>query len=345
VPSFDTPINSISGFNSALSARISQPLLQLQRIGLIIEQHRIEQEMAAQRLRSQKQGVVKEVKEQYYDLLKTQSALEANEESMAFYSELSRLVHRYVQQNVALAYEAMETDARLARSEFDARKERDALATQSERLNATLGRDPRTRFRVTGVSKVPQLEPTPAAAESTALSQRPEMQEAQLKLSHAETGYQISRSGNLPELNLSMRYSRLFNVDLIPDEEWAVGLELRWEFYDWGRRSQDLAARNAAVAQARNQVRDAEAQVLVEVDARLRELEQAQALVPVTELTVKAAREKLRVLGNQYREQSALLKDLLQAESELADAHEENQRAVLSLWTAQANLDKALGED
>jgi outer membrane protein TolC len=63
--------------------------------------------MAAQRLRSQKQGVVKEVKEQYYDLLKTQSALEANEESMAFYSELSRLVHRYVQQNVALAYEAM----------------------------------------------------------------------------------------------------------------------------------------------------------------------------------------------------------------------------------------------
>ena len=84
---------------------------------------------------------------------------------------------------------------------------------------------------------------------------------------------------------------------------------------------------------------------MIEVDARIRELEEAGELVKVTALTQAAAREKLRVLTNQYRERTALLKDVLQAESELTDANNEHQQAVLSVWTARAHLDKALGED
>ena len=50
------------------------------------------------------------------------------------------------------------------------------------------------------------------------------------------------------------------------------------------------------------------------------------------------------MLTNQYKEKAALLKDVLQAESELAEANTQFQDAILSAWTAQAQLDKAMGQ-
>ena len=82
----------------------------------------------------------------------------------------------------------------------------------------------------------------------------------------------------------------------------------------------------------------------IEVDSRIRELEEAQEMVKVTEISQAAATEKLRVLTNQYKQQAALLKDVLQAESELAQANAEHADAILSAWNAQAQLEKALGQ-
>ena len=142
-----------------------------------------------------------------------------------------------------------------------------------------------------------------------------------------------------------MRYSRLGNVSFIPSEVWTVGLEFRWEFYDWGRKSTQLDQHQASVRQARNDIREAEYQVLVEVDSHLRQLEEARAYIGVTELMQAASREKLRVVMNQYRERAVLLTDVLQSESELADANSDFQKALLALFTAKAQLDKTLGID
>ena len=141
-----------------------------------------------------------------------------------------------------------------------------------------------------------------------------------------------------------MRYARIFNAELIPGESWTVGLELRWDVFDWGRKNQNLKKKGADISQAHNDILDAESQVRIEVESRIRQVEEAREYVKVTEISQAAAREKLRVLMNQYRQRSVLLTDVLQAESQLADANNEYQQAVLSLWTAQAQLDKALGE-
>jgi outer membrane protein TolC len=48
---------------------------------------------------------------------------------------------------------------------------------------------------------------------------------------------------------------------------------------------------------------------------------------------------------NQYRQQAVLLKDLLEAQAGLAHANDQYQQALLGLWTAKADFEKALGED
>ena len=345
IPNVDTTIGSIDGFFATAAIGISQPLLQLHRTGLLVDQAVFEDSISGQGLRNRIQDVVKSVKSQYYEILKTENTLRATNASIAFYRELVKLVDNYVKQQVAQEYELLDTQARLARAEHSARSQNNALITQKERLNNLMGRDPKTLFRVSEEPPAARAGyPSMADAESIAIAQRPDVQEKILKLRQAETGARITKADYIPSLNLVMQLTQLFNVDFIPQTNWIVGLQLRWDIYDWGRKSNDLTKKKADIAQAANDLDDTRAQVAIEVDSRIRELEEAQEMVKVTEISQAAATEKLRVLTNQYKQQSALLKDVLQAESELAQANAEHADAVLSAWNAQAQLEKALGQ-
>ena len=182
-------------------------------------------------------------------------------------------------------------------------------------------------------------------AKKAAVDQRPETNEAQLKLQHAQYGYRIERSRYWPDIGLRLRYSRLFNTQFIPDELSAIELTARWEFFDWGRKSHELEEKNYAVNQARNQIWEARSRVLTDVNSSVRKLDDARDLVKVTQLTVAATKEKSRVLMNQYRQKTALLDDVLKAQSQWVDAVTEHANAQLSVWTAQAALARAMGEE
>jgi outer membrane protein len=345
IPANTTRLGSESGTSTVVTATLSQPLIQLYRTGLEVDQHQLMLSMSEQLLRAERQGVVKQVKQQYYEILKTQSSLAATQEEIAFLRELFGLVHRYVEEKTALLYQELEVRSRLARTEHKARSERNLLLTQMQRLNGLMGRDVRTPFRVANADAVDTKAMDRADAEAQALARRPEIEQARLKLEHAQYGYRIKKAEYLPDLNFVMNYSRLENVDLIPNQVWTVGLQMRWDIYDWGRKSSQLGEKTAGIMEARNDIRSAEAQILTEVDSDLRQLTEAKEYVTVTEFAQTAAREKLRVLMNQYREKTALLSDVLQAESQLADANSEYQKALLSLFDAKAQLDKALGEE
>lgn len=345
VPKEDVSIDAKSDFTTIASASIQQPLTELYRIGLSIDQKMVMEEVADQQLRSHRHAIVKDVKKAYYDILKTQNSLTSTEESIAFYRELDQLLERYLKEQTVLKYQVLEVDSRLAIAEHKAFRERNELPSQQEKLNNLLARDITQPFSVVSVGVENTPIPTQKDVETIALGQRPEIKEAQLKLKHAEYGYKIKKSEYLPDVDLQFRYTRLYNTEFIPEKESAIGLTARWEFYDWGRKSQDLSKKSYSIRQARNEIREAESQILIEVNESLRQLEDAQNLIPVTSLTQTAAREKLRVLMNQYRVQQALLDDVLKAETELTDANTAHNNALLSVWTKQAELQKAMGSE
>lgn len=345
VPAEDVAITSNEDFTTVVSASVKQPLSDLYRIGLTIDQFEINEDIADQDLRSRRQAIIRDVKKAYYDILKTQNELNSSEASITFYHELDQLVDRYYQEQTVLRYETMEVKSRLARAEHDAFKQRNQLDTLKERLNNLLGRDIATRYSVATVGVDPLAVPLRSEAESAAIEQRPEVSAARLKQKHAEYGYRITKSEYIPQIDLQYRYTRLYNTEFIPDKESAIGLTARWEFFDWGRKSQDLSKKSLAIQQARNEIEEAKSQVIIEVNHRMRELDDARNLVSVTAITRQAQQEKLRVLMNQFRQQAVLLDDVLKAEHELTSANTEHHNAQLSVWTAQSELQKAMGEE
>lgn len=343
VPTEEVNIIAQQGFTTILSAGVKQPLSQLYRIGLSIDQLELMQEITGEQLRARTQEIVKQVKENYYSILKTQYSLQANEQRTIFLQALQDLVDSYYQQQTVLKYQTMEVQAKLARSRHEAFRDKNELLTKQEKLNALLGRDVMTRFSVSAIDESQTLLPDLTEIESVSLLQRPEIRETQLKLQHAKYAYQIKQAEYIPDIDLEIRYSRLFGTEFIPDQESVVALRMKWEFYDWGKKSQDLSKKRYAIQQSNNQIQETEARIVIEVNERYRQLQDARDLQQVSELLQTANQEKLRVLMNQYRQQQVLLDDVLRAEADLADANKQYHQALLSAWSARAALDKAMG--
>jgi outer membrane protein TolC len=184
-----------------------------------------------------------------------------------------------------------------------------------------------------------------AEARRKALDQRPEVREANLKIKQAQLDVRAQRAEYIPNVSLSFNYLSPFNIEFIPKNIMSVGVMVNWDIWDWGRKKKELAEKTLTVKQADLSQREAEQQILVEVGARFRKLAETRSLVEVDELARQTEEEKLRVVMNQYRQNAALLKDTLQQEAAVANANAQYRDALLSFWTAKADLERALGEE
>jgi outer membrane protein len=124
-----------------------------------------------------------------------------------------------------------------------------------------------------------------------------------------------------------------------------VGVTVSWEVFDWGRKKHELAEKDLAIRQARNAVRDAESGVLIEVNEKYNRLRQARQLFAVVQMEREAATENVRVLTNRYGAQMSLLKDVLQAQSQLEQVTNQGRQALLNFRMAKADFETAIGED
>jgi len=345
VPATDTRIHTPLRPTFYGLTQFSQQLSQQYKIGLKIKQAKLAKLVDEQKLRAQKQSVTSQVKQAYYALLRTQSALASSEENLKFDRELDRTTEQYVAEKTALKSDSMDVKAKIAQEEYNNLMLRDSLASQKEQLNDFLGRDIRTDFAVAEVSEATVVETNLDAAQAQALSARPELSEARLTVRQAELNRRITKTQYIPDVSLAVNNLSLANVNLLPSNVTAAGVLVSWDPLDWGRRRHELAAASKTIEQSKNSANETEAQILVEVGAKFRKLGETRALLRATALQRDAEREKLRVVMNQFEQKAALLKDVLQQKMSLESVTNQHNQALLSFWTAKADFEKSLGEE
>ena len=106
-----------------------------------------------------------------------------------------------------------------------------------------------------------------------------------------------------------------------------------------------MAEKSRTVQQARNGSNETEAQVDVEVGMKYRKWQQSALLLKATRTGNEAAVEQFGVVGNKYKEQAALIKDLLESQARSAETGFKYQQALSAYWTALADLRHAMGEE
>ncbi len=344
VPPANTTVASSHGPSAFIVARATQPLTQLHRIGLGIRMSEMGRDVAESKLQTKQRDVAHQVKRAYYAILQLQSALDASEGTLKLYRELDRVVGEYVAQQVALTSDSLDAKTQLAKEEYESLRLRNNMAASKELLNHLLGRDIRTEFAVDPVSAGTVYEVELSSAQSRALAERPEIEEAQVKLKLAEYDHRLKKAEAIPDVSLTFSYYSAFGVSVLPQNASGVGFTMNWEPFDWGRRKHEMAEKQKTIEQAREGLREAESLILRDVSDRFRRLQEARALLRVSQLHREAAGEKLRVATNKYAQEVTLYKDVLQTQAAGAEAQDKYQQALLAFWTARADFEKAIGE-
>jgi outer membrane protein TolC len=344
VPPVNTPVPIARRPASIIFAQANQPLSQLHRIKLGIELQQLGRQIAQEKLRSEQNNLISEVKTAYYDLLQTQSALEATDEALKLYRELNRAAEEGLKEQVILKSDSLEAQAGMAKTELDQVKLRNNSVTLKEHINELLGRDLQIDFVVRG-----ELDPTPpemdlATARASALEQRPELREANLKKQQAEKDFRMKKAEYIPDVSLTFDYLSPFNVQVVPKNIAAAGFAIKWDVFDFGKKKHELAAKSAIIEQAGAAIDETSAQILVDVGNRFRKLEEARQQLKVATLDREVAQEKVRVGLDRYQQKAVLLKDVLQLQTSLAETRYKYQESLLAFWSARAEFEKAVGE-
>jgi len=345
LPGNNTTIRSPARFTTYLTGNLDQPLTQQYKIGLGIHATELGRDIAKEDVRAERQKIAGEVRSAYFELVATQAAVEAARQGVKTLEEAQRITAQYLSEKTVLRGDALEVDARLAKSRYELSVAENGLATQHEQLNQLLGRDLNTPFTVNSMPEEETDDLTLAAARERASQDRPEVRQARLKEKQAEYDRRLAKAEYIPDLSLSVRYQGLNNVKVLPTNVATAGFFLSWEPFDWGRRHNQVAEKSKSVQQARNGVQETETQIAVEVGAKYHKWQDSAMLLTAVRTGHEAAAEQLRETSNKYKEQAALIKDLLQAEARSTETEFHYQQALSSYWSALADLRRAMGEE
>jgi len=346
IPGKDISIHSGLTPTALITAGIGQPLTQQRKIKLNLQMLKLSSELSVEQTREQRHSIVNQVKKLYYGILQSQSALESIEESIKLYQELERITAQYVEQQAALKSQNLEMQSRLQKAEYDALAIRNPLETQKEQLNSLLARDIGIEFRVEQVPELRPYETELDQARKLALERRPELQSARIKRKQAEQDKKIKRAEYIPDVSLTANYLSPVGLgSLIPSTIATAGIQFSWEPYDWGRKKHELAEKDKTIEQAGLAITETENQLLIEVGMRYRKLEETRKLLTVARAGQALATENVRVATNRLKQESTLLKDVLQAQAAQAEANNQYRQALLAFWSAKADFEKAIGEE
>jgi len=345
IPSSDQKIQLSSGFTGYALAEASQPLTQLYKIHLAIREQELSSELNSEEYRGKRQSVLANVKQAYYAVLQTESSLDVAQADVKQYEETKRVAADYLAQEAVLKSDELDSEAKLAQAQYQIVDLTNNLLSQKEQLNDLLGRDIETDFRTEQVPAIGYEETDLHLAQQKALSQRPEMHEAAIKVEKAEYDRRLAKADYIPDIGAALRYFSPMNTQLLPTNIVAAGVEMSWEPFEWGRRKDDVKQKAIAVDQSQFQLQQVRSQILLDVNNRFRKLAQSRQGLTVAQAARVAAEEKLREINDKFSKEAVLLRDVLQQQTSLANANHDYEEALLGFWTAKANFEKALGEE
>jgi outer membrane protein TolC len=344
-PSKDTSIPLSRGVTGYALATAIQPISQLYQIHLGIREKQLAADLAGEQYKQKRQTTVADVKQAYYGILQSESALELETALVKEYEETDRVASDYLSKESILKSDRLEVKAQLAQARHQLMTIHDDLATQKEYFNDLLARDLDTPFRTQSVPSASSDEMDLKVARQTALQQRPELQEAKINVDRAGIDRSLAKAEYIPGIGAQLEYFTPINTEILPQNILSAGIKMTLEPFDWGRRRDNLKQKDIEVHQSQYQLDQTRSQVLLDVDKTFRKLNENRSMLEVAQAARDAANEKLREVNNQFKQVAVLLRDVLKQEAAVANANHQYEDSLLAFWNAKAAFEKALGEE
>ena len=178
-----------------------------------------------------------------------------------------------------------------------------------------------------------------------ALSQSPQVRTTEAAARSARASIGVARSGYWPTLtlggNASINGSQQNDYKFLQQRQ--ATLTVNWGVFNRFTREQNIASQRVLTEGAEATAGEARRQVLTSLTARLAELDAAQVRTGITQTSLAAATEDLRVQQERYRLGVATIVDVLTSQESLTQAEVDALTARFDYIRARAQIQALIG--
>ncbi len=282
---------------------------------------------------------------QFFDALAARQLLAVRAASVRRAEEQLKVSVNKLAAGSATRSDSLRSRVTLGNAQLQLIQAQSALATAEANLARLVGRTGRVAAADDSAFSMrpPPLDSAAIRAEAEARS--PQLQAALASSEAARASYRASRSAYWPTLSLSgnvgMNGSSSSGYDLYDNR--SVSLGLSWPLFNRFQREQNIETQRNAQLVAEAQAAEAARAVSADITAQLAQLEAASARITITQMSVLAAQEDLRVQQERYRLGASTIVDLLTSQEALDQAEVDVVNARFDYLRARAQIEAIIG--
>jgi outer membrane protein TolC len=281
----------------------------------------------------------------FFDALAAQQLLAVRQASVRRAEEQLKVSVNKLGAGSATRSDTLRSRVTLGTSQLDLLQAQTDLATTEAALARLIGEPGRVRalddsayYRI-----VSPLDSATIRAEAEAKS--PRVESASATAAAARASLSAARSAYWPTLNLSA--STAWNASRLNDytflNQRQVSLGLRWNLFNGFDRELTITQRASQLEVDEATEQDTRRAVSAELTSRLAQLDAARAKIDITQVSVTAAREDLRVQQERYRLGASTIVDVLTSQEALNQAEVDVVNARFDYLRAKAQLEALIG--
>lgn len=282
---------------------------------------------------------------QYLRALRTQESLKAAQSRVELAEALARLAESQQKQGVGTRLDTLR-----ARVQVQTERQR-LIQAQTQRTTALAGLarlltlDPGTRVELLDTLASPTIpQITFQEAYASGLKQRPDLAALDAREKAADNLRQSAQGLRLPSLVATGNYSSTG----LQSQPWAttyqISLGIRVPLFTGGLVSAQVAKAKSEQTRLQEVRRDVQSQLSLEIQVSQAELESAQSEVEVTNLALNLSDEVLIQARHRFEAGVSNNIEVINAQDELARAHDNRINALYRLNQARADLARAMGQ-
>jgi outer membrane protein len=282
---------------------------------------------------------------QFFDVLAAQELLRVREASVRRAEEQLKVSVALLHAGRGIRPDSLRSVVTLGNAQLQLINAQTALATAEANLGRLVGEDgPVGAVEDTTLyAIIPSVDT--AALRREAIDQAPSVKSAEASALSARAAVNVAKAAYFPTLNLSanvsLNGSRANDYDFLQGRQFNLGLS--WPIFNRFQREQSIVTSQTNAETARASAAESRRQVLANLTADLAALEAARLRITITQTSVLAATEDLRVQQERYRLGAATIVDVLTSQEALNQAEVDAVTARFDYVRARAQISALIG--
>lgn len=294
----------------------------------------------------ERQDLILEVYEAYYEMMKAEKLLDVANQSILALEALRNQTLEFYKAGVVPKVDVLSTEGQLAQERIRRTQSQTDIDRFRAQLNNLLRYPQATQIRIVQDYEYIPNRYQPPDIFTTAVSNRLEIQQANINMAQALALVKSAQSALIPQIQLQIEGSRTnddwnpFDPEAIND--WKIQGLVSWGFNMFRNREtvqEQRALQGRAFVDREQQVED----ILRDVQQAYLDMKRSEADISDSRKAVIFRRENFRINQERYKEQVATYIEVLDAQRELAQAQGDYFSALIDYRLNTAVLERQMG--